>query len=116
MFSTNAPSINFELYNAHTHIRLDQNSESWQSIIEKIITLIKTHDNKNSILLGDFNINDCFKKSFTEYLMSNDICIDLLRVYEASLFLSMIPLHQDNNYSMLRFADACDNILKGVNF
>ena len=38
----------------------------------------------------------------------------LVRLYEASLFLSMIPLHADNKQHVMEFLKECDLILKEV--
>jgi len=53
---------------------------------------------------------------FTEYLTSKNMSIELLRVYEASLFLSMIPMHTDSPSNILLFKTTCDRILKEVGF
>jgi hypothetical protein len=53
---------------------------------------------------------------FLDYLKNKGICLELLRVYEASLFLSMIPMHTDSPDNILLFKDTCDRILKEVGF
>jgi hypothetical protein len=53
---------------------------------------------------------------FLDYLKNKGICLELLRVYEASLFLSMIPMHTDYPDNILLFKDTCDRILKEVGF
>jgi hypothetical protein len=53
---------------------------------------------------------------FLDYLKNKDICLELLRVYEASLFLSMIPMHTNSPDNILLFKKTCDRILKEVGF
>ena len=47
--------------------------------------------------------NDRYIKIFYEYLHGNDIDVRLIRLYEASLFLSMLPLHIDREKKVLGF-------------
>lgn len=47
--------------------------------------------------------NDRFIKIFREYLEKNDLDYKLIRLYEASLFLSMLPLHIDRPKKVLGF-------------
>lgn len=54
---------------------------------------------------------DGIKKLFKDYLSYHGIDFQLLRLYEASLFLSMIPLHMDSKRNMDRFSQICNNIL-----
>jgi len=56
------------------------------------------------------------EQAFTQYLINKNISIELLRVYEASLFLSMIPMHTDSPNNILLFKSTCDRILKEVGF
>jgi len=51
---------------------------------------------------------------FIEYLNRKSISINLLKIYEASLFLSMIPLHSENKKNMNLFANTCAKILSEV--
>jgi hypothetical protein len=41
---------------------------------------------------------------------------DLLKVYEAGLFLSMIPLHAENKVRMRRFAEKANEILSTLGY
>lgn len=59
---------------------------------------------------------DYLKDVFNKYIEDLNISYELLRVYEASLFLSMIPLHINNTNNILMFRDVCDTILKEVGF
>lgn len=52
--------------------------------------------------------------AFLNYLKNKNISLELLKVYEASLFLSMIPLHKDNKNNVNKFILACENILKNL--
>lgn len=54
------------------------------------------------------------KKTFLDYLNKKEISIELLKVYEASLFLSMIPLHKENAENVKHFANICKNILEEI--
>lgn len=47
--------------------------------------------------------NDRFIKIFREYLYENDLDYKLVRIYEVSLFLSMLPLHIDRPKKVLGF-------------
>jgi len=54
------------------------------------------------------------KNTFINYLENKNICINLLKVYEASLFLSMIPLHINNKENIKKFINSCKNIIKEI--
>lgn len=56
------------------------------------------------------------KNIFDKYVEDLNVVYELLKVYEASLFLSMIPLHINNASNVLMFKDVCDTILKEVGF
>ena len=56
--------------------------------------------------------NDKYIKIFNEYLIKADIDPKLIRLYEASLFLSMLPLHIDRKKKVLGFILNAVNILK----
>lgn len=47
--------------------------------------------------------NDRYRKIFDEYLTKNGFDVKLIRLYEASLFLSMLPLHMDREKKVLGF-------------
>ena len=53
---------------------------------------------------------------FVNFLIEMGISLNLVRVYEASLFLSMIPLHRDRQDHVEEFVKACDRILQEVGF
>ena len=57
---------------------------------------------------------DHIQNSFYNYLNKHKISIELLKVYEASLFLSMTPLHIDKPENVKQFLDKCDKILKEI--
>jgi hypothetical protein len=57
-----------------------------------------------------------YQNIFENYLTKNKINISLLRVYEASLFISMCPMHQDRQDHIAKFFSTADKILKEVNF
>lgn len=69
-----------------------------------------------SIIYETKNKNNILKPILDNYLESNGIIYELLKVYEASLFLSMVPLHIDKPNNILQFEDVCDTILKKVGF
>lgn len=63
------------------------------------------------------NINFDNKKYieiFKEYLKKYGIEYNLIRTYEASLFLSMLPLHIDNPYKVFGFILNAINIIKEI--
>jgi thiamine kinase-like enzyme len=55
--------------------------------------------------------NDRYISIFREYLEENAIDPELIRLYEASLFLSMLPLHMDREKKVLGFILNAVNIL-----
>lgn len=61
----------------------------------------------------DFD-NQIFKNIFKQYLEENGFDYPLVRIYEASLFLSMLPLHMDNPQKTFGFLLNGINILKEV--
>lgn len=62
---------------------------------------------------SNINYSD-IKETFILYLQSKDISIELLKVYEASLFLSMIPLHIDNESNVNKFLLQSKKILNSI--
>ena len=58
--------------------------------------------------------NRSYKEIFKEYLSSNGFDYTLVRVYEASLFLSMLPLHIDNIHKVFGFLLNAINILEEI--
>jgi hypothetical protein len=66
----------------------------------------------------DFIINDApemhapeIKEYFLEYIKSRGLSYSMLRVYEASLFISMCPLHSDRPDHIEKFLDAAEKIM-----
>lgn len=57
-----------------------------------------------------------FQGMFEKYLNTININFGLLRVYEASLFISMCPMHQDNPDHVEKFFNVADKILSEVGF
>ncbi len=56
--------------------------------------------------------NNKYVEIFKEYLKENNYDYNLVRTYEASLFLSMLPLHIDNPQKVFGFILNAINILK----
>jgi hypothetical protein len=69
-----------------------------------------------SVIYNKPRTNDYLKDTLLEYINKKNIVIELLMVYEASLFLSMTPLHLDRPTNVLLFKDTCDRILKKIGF
>lgn len=67
-----------------------------ETVIDEIIPYVKTH--------------------FLNLIDKYQISLNLLRVYEASLFLSMVPLHKDKPNNVKLFLQVCDKILEEVGF
>ena len=65
------------------------------------------------ILIVHYN-NEKAKEIFKEYLAKNGYDYVLVRLYEASLFLSMLPLHIDNIHKVFGFVLNAIGILKEV--
>jgi hypothetical protein len=61
-----------------------------------------------------YNDNTKYKEIFKEYLNKYGYKYNLVRVYEASLFLSMLPLHIDNVHKVFAFILNAINILKEI--
>lgn len=61
-------------------------------------------------------ISQEIKDYFYNFIISKNISMNLIRVYEASLFLSMIPLHEDKPENIKLFEYTCDKILKEIGF
>ena len=59
--------------------------------------------------------NKKYKEIFKEYLKNNNYDFDLVRLYEASLFLSMLPIHIDNIHKVYGFILNAINILEELN-
>lgn len=74
---------------------------------------IKIVENMKLQLDIDFD-NQIFKNIFKQYLEENGFDYPLVRIYEASLFLSMLPLHMDNPQKTFGFLLNGINILKEV--
>lgn len=60
--------------------------------------------------------NEFGEEVFVNFLRDQDISLNLLRVYEASLFLSMIPLHHNKPANVAQFLDKCKHILSEIGF
>jgi hypothetical protein len=67
----------------------------------------------DSIIYNGNPIKKEVQDMFIQYIYEKDISFELLRVYEASLFLSMIPLHNKN---IALFVKQCDKILIDLGF
>jgi hypothetical protein len=79
-------------------------NDNYKIIIKKNSMYVKNKTNKKNIIL--------FKKKIKE----RGIDYDLLRVYEASLFLSMLPLHSENEDHVLAFIIKSNSILKELGY
>ena len=58
--------------------------------------------------------NACYHAIFREYLARYDFDYRLIRLYEASLFLSMLPLHMDREKKVLGFLLNAIDIMEGI--
>jgi hypothetical protein len=58
--------------------------------------------------------NTKYVEIFKEYLETNGFDFSLVRLYEASLFLSMLPLHMDNPYKVFGFILNAIKILEEI--
>ena len=66
--------------------------------------------------MHDFNMGAEFIEEFKLYLNRKDIKFNLLKVYEASLFLSMLPFHTEDFNKINYFMAKCDTILEEIGF
>lgn len=64
-------------------------------------------------LTVDFD-NSVYKQMFKEYLEKNGVSYKLVRTLEASLFLSMLPLHMDKPQKVFAFILNAVNILEEI--
>ena len=71
-------------------------------------------DNNLKYKLKVYNDNSKYKKIFKKYLKINEFDYELVRIYEASLFLSMLPLHMDYPQKVFGFLLNAIDILKEV--
>lgn len=69
-----------------------------------------------SILYGVGEIPTFAKETLTSYLEFREVPLNLLKVYEAALFLSMIPLHAESPERMKLFKETAENILDTIGF
>ena len=71
--------------------------------------------NKNMkfALKVNFN-NEKYVELFKQYLQKYGYDYKMVRLYEASLFLSMLPLHIDNPHKVFGFILNAINILKEI--
>ena len=83
--------------------------------------------NYEDIIYGEYSLNLDSKKlfikrpenqthraEFKQYLMQQNVDLKLLRTYEASLFLSMLPLHIDDLERVAALLVNCNKILKSI--
>lgn len=74
-----------------------------------------TTNNECEIELTIMNKNlGKYKEIFKNYLNANHFNYNLVRLFEASLFLSMLPLHIDNKKKVMGFILNVENILNEV--
>lgn len=69
-----------------------------------------------TIVYGAGEVPDFAKEVLTAYLNFRGISLPLLKVYEAALFLSMIPLHSESIAKVTAFKDTAEKILEDLGF
>lgn len=69
-----------------------------------------------SIIHGVSGDNELGEEVFISFLKDQEVSLSLLRVYEASLFLSMTPFHFNKPENVAQFLDKCENILSEIGF
>lgn len=74
---------------------------------------ISINENLKIILEIDYD-NSEYIKVFKNYLEKNNYNFKLVRLYESSLFLSMLPLHMDNPQKVLGFILNAINIMEEI--
>ncbi len=67
-----------------------------------------------SLIVEIYNNNEKAKKIFKQFVEENGFDYNLVRIYEASLFLSMLPLHIDYPQKVFGFLLNAINILKEI--
>ena len=71
-------------------------------------------NNNSKYELKIYNNNEKYKEIFKQYLEKNNFDYTLVKVYEASLFLSMLPLHMDRPHKVFGFLLNAINILDEI--
>jgi hypothetical protein len=79
-------------------------------IVAGLFELVHTDDLRLSLRLDDGSTGE-LREMFVERLAAEGIDVDLVRVCEASLFLSMLPLHLDSPKRVTAFAVRAQEIL-----
>ena len=74
---------------------------------------IKIDENFSCVLEIPFN-NREYQEIFRKKVVENGFDYWSVRIYEASLFLSMLPLHMDNPHKVFGFILNVKNILKEI--
>lgn len=69
-----------------------------------------------SIIYGTGEVPEFAKKTLTEFLNFRGISLNLLKVYEVALFLSMIPLHAESADNITAFKNTAEKILEDLGF
>jgi hypothetical protein len=69
-----------------------------------------------SVIYGAHFDNQLIEDLFLDFLANRGVSLNLLRVYEASLFLSMVPFHYDKPDHIVKFLHICDTILSKIGF
>lgn len=70
--------------------------------------------NYEVMVYGVGEVPDFAKTALTEYLVFRGLSLNLLKVYEAALFLSMIPLHSEDTSRMTAFKETAEYILDNI--
>ena len=73
--------------------------------------MIKTKEDLKEYINAD---NSWYKKLFRQKVEQYGYDYWTVRLYEASLFLSMLPLHIDNPHKVFGFILNADNILQEI--
>lgn len=95
---------------------LDENSLYMDEYYDLAKLSHSVFGNYEGIIHGHPRKTQDLESIFLSYLEKKEVSFGLLRVYEASLFLSMIPLHSENEQHVEQFKKNCYGILKEIGF
>lgn len=70
---------------------------------------------ENVIYSQDIEYSQLYE-TFEEYLLDKKVSLKLLKVYEASLFLSMVPLHIDSQKNIKSFINISNKLLEEIDY
>lgn len=84
-------------------------------ILNNYTDLLLNSDIKLSLIFEEFSALKYAKSKFNEVISNFGYDFDFVRLIESSLFLSMIPLHQEDELRCIKFCFVSAKIFDGIN-